>query len=184
MHVQHFTYAALWTASLVSCIIVPEFPFEGIYSNKPRSSRNVRAPRTVWPDGDCWQYTLDHAGVDEPARDLANWAGNNGNDLCSPGDANIYWFSNRRATIVYYCIDTHGRCGNIDTADVRYALGQMDAHCAPYEASWFKWPQSYEIIGKSRVGDDIEKANTRRIMEARQTQTGNYHRCCTASIKS
>ncbi|KAG4432790.1 hypothetical protein IFR05_011726 [Cadophora sp. M221] len=133
----------------------PPIVTTSLENNKPRSSRNVHAPRTVWPDGDCWAYTLDHAGVDQSANDLANWAGNGGHDLCAPSGSTFYYFYNNRATIVYYCIDAPGRCGNIDRNDVRYALGQMDAHCPPYQASWFKWPQSYEIIGKSRFGDDV-----------------------------
>ncbi|KIN05280.1 hypothetical protein OIDMADRAFT_17876 [Oidiodendron maius Zn] len=57
--------------------------------------------------------------------------------------------------LVYYCIDTTNRCGNFDTIDVRYALEQMDSMCQRYEASWYKWPGSFRIIGKCRSGDNI-----------------------------
>ncbi|PVH84668.1 hypothetical protein DL98DRAFT_610070 [Cadophora sp. DSE1049] len=183
MRFQNIAYAAALTASFVSAIIVPEVPFNGIsvqeqadgttvitsISNpdtapiisrnlataKPRSSRNVHASRFAWPDGDCWGYQLDHTGVDEAFNGLMDWVANGGHTLCSGDNGNYYHFINRRGTIVYYCIDVPRRCGNIDINDVRYALGQMDAHCQLYEASWFKWPGSVEIIGKARFGDEI-----------------------------
>lgn len=40
---------------------------------KPRSPRNVRAPRAGWPDGGCWTYGLDHIGVDESVAGLLEW---------------------------------------------------------------------------------------------------------------
>lgn len=57
--------------------------------------------------------------------------------------------------MAYYCIAAHSRCGNVDKNYVSYALGQMDAHCAAYQASRFRWPNSFEIVGKARVGDDV-----------------------------
>lgn len=119
---------------------------------KPLTSRNVHAPRLAWPDGDCWGYQLDSTGVDQSADALADWAGTGGQDVC--GSFTFVWFP-RREMMVYYCIDAANRCGNIDTTDVRYALGQMDDHCPPYQASWFKWPGSFEIVGKARVGDNV-----------------------------
>ncbi|KAG4417587.1 hypothetical protein IFR04_009317 [Cadophora malorum] len=184
MHFRNIASVAILAASLVSAIIIPEVPFDGVWiaqeladgttittsisnpdtaliishyvaTNKPRVSRNIHGRRFAWPDGDCWGYQLDHAGVDQAANGLADWATNGGHNLCSSDDGTYTYFVNRRNTIVYYCIDAPRRCGNLDTNDVRYALGQMDAHCPRYEASWFKWPGSVEIVGKAKIGDEI-----------------------------
>ncbi|KAH7370232.1 hypothetical protein BKA65DRAFT_544952 [Rhexocercosporidium sp. MPI-PUGE-AT-0058] len=83
---------------------------------------------------DCWGTNLDHAGVDKAGDALAAWAGN-GHDLCSTGQ-NTWTGYVYYGVLMYYCIDTRSGCGNLDSKDVRYAMGQMDRKCRAYEASW------------------------------------------------
>ncbi|KAH6663192.1 hypothetical protein B0J14DRAFT_609530 [Halenospora varia] len=105
-------------------------------------------------DGDYWGYELDHSGVDTAVASLLNWAGN-GHELCSPPNANQWLGVFAEQTLVYYCIDAKGGCGNLDQTDVRFALGQIDVKCRPYEASWFRWGSGFETVGKCRTGDNI-----------------------------
>ncbi|KAH8680102.1 hypothetical protein BGZ60DRAFT_525289 [Tricladium varicosporioides] len=88
-------------------------------------------------DGDCWGFQLDQSGVDTAVAGLLNWADSGGHDLCSPPNSNQWIGAFAEQTLVYYYIDTRGRCGNLDQNDVHFVLGQMDARCKPYEASWF-----------------------------------------------
>lgn len=52
--------------------------------------------------------------------------------------------------MVYYCIDTKWWTGNLDIADIDYALRNMDSVCRRYTASHFQW-DSPEIVGKADV---------------------------------
>ncbi|KAK3371188.1 hypothetical protein B0T24DRAFT_706072 [Lasiosphaeria ovina] len=108
------------------------------------------AKRTVG----CFGYQLDTSGVDRSAEALRKWAGSGGHTLTS-GKGNNWYAVVVEETIVYYCIDAPNSSGNLDVNDVNYALGQMDATCRPYEASYFNWPGSVEIVGKGRKGDNI-----------------------------
>lgn len=101
----------------------------------------------------CFGYQLDESGVDASVQALKNWAGN-GHTLTS-GDHNTFVVSTNEGMIAYYCIDAPWSSGNLDVNDVNYALGQMDGTCRRYEASYFKWPGSVEIVGKGRSGDNI-----------------------------
>ncbi|KAJ4418197.1 hypothetical protein N0V85_001529 [Neurospora sp. IMI 360204] len=61
----------------------------------------------------------------------------------------------KEGMMAYYCIDAPRSSGNLDVDDVNYALEQMDATCQRYEASYFKWDGSVEIVGKGRSGDNV-----------------------------
>ncbi|KAF4947818.1 hypothetical protein FSARC_13880 [Fusarium sarcochroum] len=100
----------------------------------------------------CWGYQLDHAGTDEAVRQLRNWASKGG--TWSSDDTPDYIGYNNRGVYVYYCINIRQRSGNIDQADIDYALGQMDGQCQRYEAGYFEWDNSYghELIGKCSSG--------------------------------
>lgn len=39
--------------------------------------------------------------------------------------------------------------------DLNKALSKMDAKCVPYQASWYRWANSNEIVGKARTGDKV-----------------------------
>ncbi|KAH8840117.1 hypothetical protein MCOR27_011453 [Pyricularia oryzae] len=93
--------------------------------------------------------TLDPAGVDEGVRQLKNWAGPGGRYLSS-GDRNAVIRFISRGMMVYYCIDTKWWTGNLDIADIDYALRNMDSVCRRYTASHFQW-DSPEIVGKADV---------------------------------
>lgn len=104
-------------------------------------------------DAHCWGYQLDHGGVDEAAQALKNWAGS-GQQLTSGGTTNYFGY-NMKGVYVYYCINwTHSQ-GNLDTKDVSYALGMMDSACPAYEAGYFQWPCTPEIVGKCRSGTAV-----------------------------
>ncbi|PHH75858.1 hypothetical protein CDD82_4232 [Ophiocordyceps australis] len=102
----------------------------------------------------CWGYQLDHGGVDEGVAALKNWAGSNGQTLSS-GATTSYIGYNRKGVYVYYCINVTHSQGNLDTKDIDYALRNMDSTCKPYEASYFWWPGSPELVGKCRSGTPI-----------------------------
>ncbi|EUC40406.1 hypothetical protein COCMIDRAFT_108889 [Bipolaris oryzae ATCC 44560] len=109
---------------------------------------------------DCWGYQLEEFGIDRAFEALAEgWAGN-GQDVCSstPG-LRRYVASLRNQMMVYYCVNESGKCGNCNRDDVYYAMAQMDAKCRRYEASWFGWPGSFEIVGKARQGDNVCAGN-------------------------
>jgi hypothetical protein len=101
----------------------------------------------------CWGYQLDHGGVDQAVVQLKNWAGT-GHDWSS-GNTPSYFGYNARGVYVYYCINAKHSSGNIDVADIDYALGQMDSGCPRYEAGYFQWPGSPELVGKCRSGTAV-----------------------------
>ncbi|PHH65113.1 hypothetical protein CDD81_3244 [Ophiocordyceps australis] len=105
-------------------------------------------------DISCWGYELDHGGVDEGVVALKNWAGNNGQTIVS-GDTTNYYGFNRKGVYVYYCINVPHSQGNLDINDINYALRNMDSGCRPYEASYFRWPGSPELVGKCRSGTPV-----------------------------
>ncbi|KAF5246280.1 hypothetical protein FAUST_1397 [Fusarium austroamericanum] len=104
-------------------------------------------------DTHCWGYELDHGGVDAAVVQLKNWAGT-GRDWKSDGTPSYFGY-NERGVYVYYCINAPRSQGNLDVADINYALGQMDSKCKRYEAGYFRWDGSVEIVGKTRSGDNI-----------------------------
>ncbi|OIW26662.1 hypothetical protein CONLIGDRAFT_707072 [Coniochaeta ligniaria NRRL 30616] len=105
-------------------------------------------------DVGCFGYQLDTSGVDQAVQGLKDWATSGGHTLTS-GDHNTMVVINIEGMIAYYCIDAPWSSGNLDINDVNYALVQMDATCRRYEASYFKWPGSVEIVGKGRAGDNV-----------------------------
>ncbi|EOA90747.1 hypothetical protein ACJQWK_11172 [Exserohilum turcicum] len=106
---------------------------------------------------DCWGYQLDESGIDAAYQMLANWAGS-GRDICSNTPGRQNWHAEiSEQMMVYYCVKQSGKCGNADRQDISYAMAQMDSKCRRYEASWFGWPSSFEIVGKGRAGDDVCK---------------------------
>ncbi|KFY75785.1 hypothetical protein V499_04257 [Pseudogymnoascus sp. VKM F-103] len=105
-------------------------------------------------DTSCWGYELDHGGVDEGVSELKRWAGAGGQDLVS-GDSRSYYGFNRKGVYVYYCINALHTQGNLDTGDIDYANRMMDAGCGMYQAGFFLWPGSPELVGKCRSGTAI-----------------------------
>lgn len=101
----------------------------------------------------CWGYELDHAGCDEAVVELKNWAGSGHN--WSSGERPDYFGYNRGGVYVYYCINAPHSSGNLDVVDINYALGQMDSTCSRYEASYFQWVNSVELVGKCRSGTAV-----------------------------
>lgn len=102
---------------------------------------------------DCWGYLLDHGGVDDAVVSLKSWAGS-GRDWSS-GDRPDYFGYNSRGVYVYYCINAPHSSGNLDVQDINYALGQMDSKCKRYEAGYFQWIGSPELVGKCRSGTAV-----------------------------
>lgn len=105
---------------------------------------------------DCWGYQLDESGIDAAYAAMLEWAGNSPDICTDPGQTRGYFYHSE-AVMVYYCVNDGGKCGNADREDISYAMRQMDANCRRYEASWFGWPGSFELVGKARLGDDVCK---------------------------
>jgi hypothetical protein len=85
---------------------------------------------------------------------LKDWAGN-GHELQSYADSNAYIAIVSKGVMIYYCINRPNSKGNLDVKDVNYALEQMDGKCVRYDASWFAWDNTPEIVGKARAGDSV-----------------------------
>lgn len=114
-----------------------------------RRSSNAIAKRNV----DCWGYQLDVTGVDYAVTLLKRWAGS-GIFLPSCRKTNYFGY-NHRGVYVYYCINALHAQGNLNVDDINYALSNMDRTCRPYEASYFRWPGSPELVGKCASGTPV-----------------------------
>ncbi|KAM0251443.1 hypothetical protein ACHAQJ_008194 [Trichoderma viride] len=101
----------------------------------------------------CWGYQLDHGGVDDAVVQLKDWA-STGHELDSGATTNYFGY-NVNGVYVYYCINAPNSSGNLDVVDVDYALGQMDSQCQLYEAGYYQWDGSPEIVGKCRSGTAV-----------------------------
>lgn len=141
------------TNSDASLIVITKEDSLAMQANNRRSSLSSRAlaKRRV----DCWGYQLDASGTDRSFQGLAEGWAANGHEFCSQPNGPAAVAIIVEAVQVYYCITLPNRCGNLDREDVYHARDQMDGTCHRYEASWFGWPGSYEIVGKARVGDQI-----------------------------
>ncbi|KFY00193.1 hypothetical protein O988_03451 [Pseudogymnoascus sp. VKM F-3808] len=105
-------------------------------------------------DTDCWGYELDHGGVDDGFGLLKNWAGTFGRGLSS-GDGTNYYGFNSRGVYVYYCINAAHSQGNLDITDINYAALNMDSTCGAYQAGYYLWNGSAELVGKARSGTAV-----------------------------
>ncbi|KFY12100.1 hypothetical protein V492_04095 [Pseudogymnoascus sp. VKM F-4246] len=101
----------------------------------------------------CWGDDLDHQGVDRGVDALKLWAGN-GRDLFS-GSVPNYVGANVNGVYVYYCINQANSQGNLNTEDINVALQNMDQYCTPYEAGYYQWSGSVELVGKCRSGTAV-----------------------------
>lgn len=105
--------------------------------------------------GDCWYSAgQNHQDIDESVIKMKNWAGVNGRDLTSYGST-AWVHADGWTDFVYYCIITPWRTGNLNIADIDYALWRMDEKCGTYQAGWFRWDGSDEIFGKARHGSAV-----------------------------
>jgi hypothetical protein len=117
-------------------------------ANEKRSVVSIEKRETS-----CWGYQLDHGGVDAGVVQLKNWAGT-GRDLPS-GDTPNHFGYVARGVYVYYCVNARHSSGNVDVADIDFALGQMDGQCQRYEAGYYRWDGSAELVGKVRAGTTV-----------------------------
>ena len=125
------------------------FNFVLIKEDEKRSQSNLKKRFAA-----CWGTHLDHRGVDEAVVALKNWAGKGGKSLVS-GDHKAYFGYNRRGVYVYYCIDRPHREGNLDINDINHALWEMDHTCRAYEAGYYQWDSTPEIVGKCTSGTAV-----------------------------
>ncbi|KYK57294.1 hypothetical protein DCS_04302 [Drechmeria coniospora] len=130
-----------------------KFTFPLVGDDGERAKRSVD-DALAKRDTSCWGYELDHDGVDEGVVALKNWAGNNGQTISS-GDTTSYFGFNRKGVYVYYCINQAHSQGNLDINDINYALRNMDGTCRRYEAGYFLWPGTPELVGKCRSGTAV-----------------------------
>ena len=144
------------TDSSLPAIIATKDDLDSSSSTPDLSIRSAKFPRSTLTKRrtDCWGYQLTPSGIDASARGLEEICGN-GRDVESPADRNVYFGLVSEGMLVYYCLNQSGKKANCDKNDVSYALAQMDARCKRYEASWFGWPGSFEIIGKAKVTDSV-----------------------------
>ncbi|KAH7108588.1 hypothetical protein B0J11DRAFT_586877 [Dendryphion nanum] len=123
--------------------------YEATLSTKARSAKFAkRTDRT-----DCWGHMLNRGDTDSALQGLRQWAGS-GRDLSS-GPGPYYLTVKRGDMIAYYCITRGWQTGNLHIDDVNHAIRKMDEKCRPYEASWYGWDGGLEIVGKSRIQDQV-----------------------------
>ncbi|KAK4150288.1 hypothetical protein C8A00DRAFT_18160 [Chaetomidium leptoderma] len=104
---------------------------------------------------DCWGRQLDNAGTDKAVDRWKGYLRTTNLELRSPGDANVYAELINDGVTVYYCINAKNTFGSLSLEDFNYALVQMDGRCRRYEASYFRWDGSAEIVGKASVNDRV-----------------------------
>ncbi|KAK3291623.1 uncharacterized protein B0H64DRAFT_409611 [Chaetomium fimeti] len=104
---------------------------------------------------DCWDWYLDAAGTDRGVDTWKDYLRTQTLELRSPVDSNWYAEYINDGVSVYYCINARDTFGSLNLEDFNYALVQMDANCRPYQASYFRWDGSAEIVGKASVNDRV-----------------------------
>lgn len=142
MHLLFFTPILLAFGSLSSAILVPLSLPDGMWTSglkddgtvittslsdptlPPVITTNTNSAKIAKRRVDCWGTNLDHTGVNKAADVLTNWVGG-GHDLCSssPSGQNNWLGYKYNGALAYFCIDQLTGCGNLNNADVRYALG-------------------------------------------------------------
>jgi len=102
----------------------------------------------------CWGRQLDTQGTDKAVN---QWKGYLASTLLEvrSRDTPYYVQYVNDAVTVYYCINARNSVGSLSLEDFNYALVQMDATCRRYEASYFQWDGSPEIVGKASVNDRV-----------------------------
>ncbi|KAH7412364.1 hypothetical protein DE146DRAFT_751480 [Phaeosphaeria sp. MPI-PUGE-AT-0046c] len=104
---------------------------------------------------DCWGWQLHNREVDDALAGLENYAKDVPMMCSGVRGATTYTSVIFGSTMAYWCINESSRCSYLNRNDVIYAKGQMDAVCRAYEASWFGWPRSFEIVGKALASSDV-----------------------------
>ncbi|KAK1834112.1 hypothetical protein QBC39DRAFT_431891 [Podospora conica] len=104
---------------------------------------------------DCWGRNLDHAGVDRAVQKWKNYLAQYTTvNLSTDGSQRYFQFIDSAMT-VYYCVNRKNSYGSLSLDDFNYALRQMDQKCRAYEASFFQWDGSVEIVGKATLNDRV-----------------------------
>ncbi|OAK93576.1 hypothetical protein IQ06DRAFT_299069 [Phaeosphaeriaceae sp. SRC1lsM3a] len=122
-------------------------------ATEKRSTLTTRSAKFAKRRTDCWGNGLDRAGVDNTLVSLRGWA-NSGTTLTSGNGPQSFGYV-FNGVYAYYCITRAHTSGNLDINDVNYAIGQMDAKCAAYTASWYGWDGSSEIVGKAATNQQV-----------------------------
>jgi hypothetical protein len=106
---------------------------------------------------DCWGWGLDASGVDKGVAYWDAWLRENpgGYELTSTDRNTAFAAVDYEAMRVYYCVNARRARGNMDLEDFRYAIGEMDRRCRAYEAGYFRWDGSPELVGKARSDTPI-----------------------------
>lgn len=138
------SWQSLTNTSAPAIIVVPE---------TKRSTPDLSSAKFGKRRTDCWGHMLNRGDTDSALQHLREWAGGGRDFSSGPGPA-VYG-ATRGDMIAYYCITLPWRTGNLHVDDVNHAIREMDAKCRPYEASWYGWDGSFEIVGKSRIVDRI-----------------------------
>ena len=102
----------------------------------------------------CWGRQLDNAGTDKAVSQWKSYLSTTILELRSTDRTYYVQFVNDGVT-VYYCINARNSVGSLSLEDFNYALVQMDATCRRYEASYYQWDGSPEIVGKASVNDRV-----------------------------
>lgn len=128
----------------------------GVSISQRTTSENPAAPANLGKRFiDCWGWYLDPAGTDRAVAEWKNRLRTENYDLRSPADRPWYTEVVNSGVSVYYCINARNTFGSLSLEDFNHALVQMDANCNRYQASYFRWDNSVEIVGKASVNDPV-----------------------------
>lgn len=103
----------------------------------------------------CWGRGLDAPGIDRAVEKWKAYLAQYGSVTIKTGNSQRYLQFTDSAMTVYYCVNRKNAEGNLSLDDFNYAVRKMDEQCRLYEASYFQWDGSVEIVGKASLNDRV-----------------------------
>lgn len=103
----------------------------------------------------CWGRNLDNLAIDRLVRKWQAYLKTIASATITTKNSQHYIQYTDSAMTVYYCVNRKNSVGSLSLEDFNYALRRMDDQCRPYEASYFQWDGSVEIVGKASLNDRV-----------------------------
>lgn len=104
---------------------------------------------------DCWGRNLDAPAIDRLVNKWKAHLRQVSSVTLKAGASQHYLQYTDSSMTVYYCVNRKNSQGSLSYDDFNYALRKMDERCRAYEASFFQWDGSVEIVGKASLNDRV-----------------------------
>lgn len=104
---------------------------------------------------DCWGRNLDALAIDRIVKRWKAYLRTVSSATLKTGNSQHYIQFTDSSMTVYYCVNRKNSQGSLSYDDFNYALRKMDEKCRAYEASFFQWDGSVEIVGKASLNDRV-----------------------------